>query len=51
MSDRKVVPFRKRRPCEAELEVYRRMTRNWHPEMQRLMFPEHHMQPQNRPKN
>jgi len=36
-----VVPFRKRRPSEAELEVYRRITRGWHPELRRLMFPEH----------
>ena len=41
MTDRKVVPFRKRPPSESELEAYRRITRNWHPEMQRLMFPEH----------
>ena len=41
MSDRKVVPFRKRPPCEAELEVYRRMTRNWHPDMRRRLLPEH----------
>jgi len=41
MSDSKVVPFRKRPPSEPELEAYRRMTRNWHPEMQRLIFPEH----------
>jgi hypothetical protein len=44
MSDeRKVIPFRKRPrpPSEAELEVYRQMTRNWSPQMRRLMFPEH----------
>ncbi len=41
MTDNKVVPFRKRPPSEAELEVYRRITRNWHPEMRRLMLPEH----------
>jgi hypothetical protein len=40
MSDRKVIPFRKRPPSQAELEAYRRMTRNWHPEMRRLVFPE-----------
>ena len=41
MSDKKVVPFRKRPPSEAELEMYRRITRNWHPDMRRLMLPEH----------
>ena len=41
MNDEKVVPFRKRPPSEAELEMYRRVTQNWHPEMRRLMFPEH----------
>jgi hypothetical protein len=40
MSDRKVIPFRKRPPSQAELEAYMRMTRNWHPEMRRLVFPE-----------
>ena len=42
MTDRKVVPFRKRPPSEAELAVYRHITRNWHPEMRQLMLPEHH---------
>lgn len=41
MSDAKVIPFRKRPPSEAELEAYRRVTRNWHPDMRRLVFPEH----------
>jgi len=41
MSDNKVVPFRKRPPSEAELEVYRRITRNWHPAVRHLMLPEH----------
>ena len=41
MSDQKVIPFRKRPPSENELEVYRKMTRNWSPEMRQLMFPEH----------
>lgn len=40
MADEKVVPFRKRPPSQAELEAYLRMTRNWHPEMRRLVFPE-----------
>lgn len=39
--DRKVIPFRKRPPSQAELEAFERMTRNWHPEMRRLLFPEH----------
>jgi hypothetical protein len=41
MSDRKVIPFRKRPPSQTELEVYRQMTRGWSPEMRQLMFPEH----------
>ena len=41
MSDEKVIPFRKRPPSEAEMEIYRHITRNWHPEMQRLLLPEH----------
>jgi hypothetical protein len=46
MSDAKVIPFRQRPPSEAELEAYRRITRNWHPEMRRLMCPEHFMHDQ-----
>lgn len=41
MTDAKVIPFGKRPPSEAELEAYRQVTRNWHPEMRRLVFPEH----------
>ena len=41
MSNDKVVPFRKRPPSAVELEVYRRITRSWHPDMRRLMLPEH----------
>jgi hypothetical protein len=41
MSDSNVIPFRKRPPSENELEIYRKITRNWHPEMRALMFPEH----------
>ena len=37
----KIIPFRKRPPSEIELEMYRRMTRNWSPDLRRLMFPEH----------
>jgi hypothetical protein len=41
MSDKKVVPFRKRPPSEAELEMYRRITREWNPALRQLMFPDH----------
>jgi hypothetical protein len=41
MSNDNVIPFRKRPPSESELEIYRQITRNWHPDMRRLMFPEH----------
>jgi hypothetical protein len=41
MSDNKVIPFRKRPPSENELEAYRQMTRNWHPQMRQSVFPEH----------
>ena len=41
MSDDKVIPFRKRPPSEAELEVYRRMTQQWSSALRQLMFPEH----------
>ena len=41
MSDRKVVPFRKRAPSPAEIAIYRQITRSWHPEMRQLMLPEH----------
>jgi hypothetical protein len=41
LSDNKVIPFRKRPPSQTELEVYRRITRQWSPELRQLMFPEH----------
>jgi len=43
MSDSNVVPFRRRetKPSTTEIEMYRRMTRNWSEEMRRLMFPTH----------
>jgi hypothetical protein len=43
MSDEKVIPFRPRPRVvsEGELDAYRRMTRQWHPDMQRLVFPEY----------
>jgi hypothetical protein len=36
-----VIPFRKRPPSEAELEIYRQITRGWHPELRKMMFPDH----------
>ena len=50
MSDSNVIPFRKRPPTEVELEMYERMTRNWHPELKEFMFPEHFKQQQERKK-
>jgi hypothetical protein len=41
VSERKVVPFRKRPPCPAELLAYRNATRKWQPQTQQLLFPEH----------
>ena len=40
MSNDNVIPFRKRPPSETELEYYRIMTRDWHPQMRQAMFPE-----------
>jgi hypothetical protein len=40
VSDNKVVPFRRRPPSQAELEVYQRMTRHWSPTLRQMMFPE-----------
>ena len=44
MNDDNVIPFRRRPqlPSEAELEAYRQATRNWHPEVRRLKYPEHY---------
>jgi hypothetical protein len=41
MSDSNVIPFRRRepKPSATEVEIYRRMTHNWSPEMRQLMFP------------
>jgi hypothetical protein len=50
MSDEKVIPFRKRPPSEPVMDVYRHMTRGWHAEMRRLMFPEHFAHEQKPPK-
>ncbi|MET0988544.1 MAG: hypothetical protein ABW034_24360 [Steroidobacteraceae bacterium] len=36
-----VIPFRKRPPSDVEMEVYRRATQHWSPQMRELMFPEH----------
>ncbi len=41
MSDSNVIPFRKRPPAEMGRERYERMTRDWHPELKQLMFPEY----------
>jgi hypothetical protein len=43
MSDEKVIPFRPRPRVipEGELEAVRHATRNWHPQLRELMFPEH----------
>lgn len=41
MSDEKVIPFRKRPPSETELEVYRRITRQWSSLMRQMMFPDY----------
>ncbi len=48
MSQSNVIPFRKRPPSQAELEIYRQMTRNWSPQMRELMFPEHFKRDQDR---
>jgi hypothetical protein len=53
MSDDKVIPF-KPRPrvlSEQELEVFRHTTRNWHPQLRDLMFPEHVKQERERSKS
>jgi hypothetical protein len=43
MSDKKVVPFRRRetKPSQAEVEIFRAMTRNWSDQMRQLMFPQY----------
>lgn len=46
MTPDNVIPFRKRPPSEAEMETYRRATRNWTEQMRELMFPEHFKQDQ-----
>jgi hypothetical protein len=44
VNDRKVIPFpsdeRARPPSEAELQAYRRVTRNWSPALRQLLLPE-----------
>lgn len=42
MSNSNVVPFRRReaKPSMTEIEMYRRMTRNWSDQMRQLMFPD-----------
>lgn len=39
--DNNVIPFHKRPPSEGEMQVYRRITRNWSAQMRQLIFPEH----------
>ena len=41
MTHDNVLPFRKRPPSKAEIEYYRMITRNWHPQMRQALFPEH----------
>jgi hypothetical protein len=41
VSDRKIVPFRRRPPSKTELDLYESMTRLWHPELKQRIFPEH----------
>jgi len=42
MSDSNVIPFRRReaKPSMREIEMYRRMTRNWCDQTRQIMFPE-----------
>lgn len=50
MSDDKIIPF-KPRPrviSEQELDAFRLATRNWHPMMREMMFPEHAKQERDR---
>jgi hypothetical protein len=50
VTDRKIVPFRKRPPSLPELVIYQQATRRWHPQMQQLLFPEHfRLEPQRPP--
>ena len=41
MDDRKVIPFRRPRPSEVQLQIYRQMTRSWHPDIRQLFLPEY----------
>lgn len=49
MSDEKVIPFRKRPPPQSVMDVYRQMTRGWHPDMRRMMFPDYYAHEQKPP--
>jgi len=40
MRSNNVIPFPKRTPSQGELEVYRRITRNWSPTSRRIIFPD-----------
>jgi hypothetical protein len=50
MSDRKVIPFRKRPKSPAVLLAYRHATQKWQPEMQQLPLPDHFQLEPPRPK-
>jgi hypothetical protein len=41
MTDRNVIPFRKRAPSKHELEAYRVITRAWSPALRALIFPQY----------
>jgi len=51
MNDEKVIPFRPRRRVifDNELNSFLQMTRNWHPQLREMMFPEHAKREQERP--
>ena len=46
LNDRKVIPFRQRAPSDAEVEIYRQMTRRWDRALRERLFPEHHRRAQ-----
>lgn len=54
MSDEQVVIQFRPRPrviSEGELDAFRQMTRNWHPQLRELMFPDHAKLDRGRPEN
>jgi hypothetical protein len=40
--DNVVVPFRRRRPTQQELDTYHMMTRHWSPALRRLLCPQYY---------